>query len=96
MLSKVFAVYDSAVKVYDRPFICQTEAEAIRGFMDACSDPKTMLHRHPEDYTLFLLGEYDDSLGVIRNLQAPEPLGSAQKFHPGAKKVEPKQVQLAQ
>jgi len=89
MVSLVFAVYDAAVKSYAQPFLMTTEGQALRGFMDACEDQKTNLAKHPEDYTLFKLGSYDDATGKYTNLHTPESLGGAIKF----KKVELKAAQ---
>jgi len=77
---KVFAVYDQAVKQYLRPFQMNTLAEATRGWIDVVNDPKTDFHKHPADYTLFHIAEYDESTGMFRNLDCPEVVGSALKF----------------
>jgi len=77
---KVFAVYDSAVKQYLRPFNMTTTAEAVRGWIDVVNKPDTDFHKHPADYTLFQIAEYDESTGRFMNLEAPEVLGTALKY----------------
>jgi len=79
-MMKVFAVYDSAVKAFCRPFNMLTTGEAIRGWSDVVNDEKTEFFRHPDDYCLFQIAEYDETLGRYTNLSAPESLGSALKF----------------
>jgi len=77
---KVFAVYDGAVKQYCRPFHLISVAEALRGWMDVVNDPKTDFYKHPADYTLFHVAEYDESTGQFTNLHTPEALGTALRF----------------
>lgn len=61
----MFAVYDSAAQVYMQPFFCRSRLEAIRSFSDAVGKADTPFCAHPADYTLFAVGEYDDSTGAV-------------------------------
>lgn len=80
MITKVLAVFDNKVGTFAQPFFSQTLSSAKRAFADACSDPSTMLSKHPEDYTLFLLGDFNDETGFLDPLSAPENLGLAASF----------------
>ena len=60
MLHKIFSVFDSKAELYLTPFFMKTKGEAVRGFEDVANDKNSAIGRHPEDYTLFELGEYDD------------------------------------
>jgi len=77
MKLKVFAVYDSAVGAYLQPFFMQSKGQAIRAWQDTINDPKTQFNAHPSDFTLFELGEYDDSNGTFENLHTKLSLGTA-------------------
>ncbi|QCQ85000.1 nonstructural protein [Blackfly microvirus SF02] len=69
------AVFDSKVGAYTPPFACKTKGEAIRSFSDACLDEKGTFIKHPSDFRLFYLGEYDDNSGMLHPvLPSPEPL----------------------
>lgn len=72
----VFTVYDSAVGAHLQPFFSRSMGEAIRSFQDACNDPKTQFNSHAMDYTLFLLGSFDDAGGVFDS-SPPERVASA-------------------
>lgn len=72
----VYTVFDSAVGAYLQPFFSRSNGEAVRSFQDACNDPKTQFHTHSMDYTLFLLGSYDDAGGVF-DTNPPERIASA-------------------
>lgn len=68
MIVKIFAVFDSKAAFFGRPFSEQMEASAIRGFRDAVNDgsnPANLWHNHPEDFSLFMIGEFDDSTGEL-------------------------------
>lgn len=69
-------VYDMKTEAYLRPFFAMTTGEAIRTFTDSIADPQSMFNRHPADFTLFKIGVYDDSLGVLTSCP-PENLGNA-------------------
>lgn len=80
MKMNVFAVYDGKASFFGRPFFEQTDASAIRVFADAVNDgnPNNMWNRHPEDYSLWRVGSFDDALGKLEACM-PESLvtGSA-------------------
>jgi hypothetical protein len=61
----IYSVYDSKAEAYLPPFFLPTKAAALRAFGDAALDPKHQFAAHPEDYTLFELGTYDETTGVI-------------------------------
>jgi len=65
MVHKIYSVYDSKAETYTPPFFQHREAMAIRTFTDCCNDKGHTFGMHPEDYTLFELGEYDDNNGSI-------------------------------
>jgi len=80
MLMKVVSVYDSKAEVYARPAFVATENAALRSWVDTVNDSSTPMNKHPDDYTLFVLGEYDDVKGVFLNEKTPKSLGLAREF----------------
>lgn len=77
---KAFAVYDTQVGAFLAPFFLQTAGQAVRSFMDASKDPNMEFSKHPGDYTLFELAEYDEETGKFTNLPTPHSLGTALQF----------------
>lgn len=61
----MYSIFDSASGVYDRPFCALTDAAAIRSFADIAVDESTPIGRHPEDFSLFRVGLFDDNKGAI-------------------------------
>ena len=80
MILKVFSVFDSKAEAYMQPFFMATRGQAIRAFSDTCSDKSTQFSRHPGDFTLFEIGSYDDSTGVMSSYEAKISLGVATEF----------------
>ena len=63
----ICSVYDKAVDAYMRPFFCKTEGEAVRMFEDICLDDTQPLGKHPEDYSLYRIGVFDDHSAVLES-----------------------------
>lgn len=77
MKSKVYTVYDSKTEAYLKPFFMRTKGEAIRAFQDTVNDESSQFWKHPEDYTLFEIGEYDELSARMMPNEALIPLGTA-------------------
>nr|QJB20621.1 MAG: nonstructural protein [Microvirus sp.] len=75
--SKIFSVFDSKAAAYLPPTFMQSRGVAIRSFGAAASDDKHEFCRFASDFTLFELGEFDDSNGSFTLHSAPIPLGTA-------------------
>lgn len=65
MITKIFSVRDNAVEAYMQPFFAATTASALRSLKEAVNDPKHEFHKHAADYTLWDLGEFDDTSGML-------------------------------
>ena len=66
MRINVYAVFDRASGVYDRPWCARSDDEAMRSFGDIARDPKHPIGKHPEDFTLFRIGTYSDDKGELK------------------------------
>jgi hypothetical protein len=80
MTQKVYTVYDSKAEAYLRPFFVSTKGLALRSMVDAVNDPQHPFNKYPEDYTLFEIGEWDDSNGTIKMHKAHESIGVAIEY----------------
>lgn len=61
MILKMYTFHDSKAECYGRPWFAPADGAAIRMFQDLLSDQETDFSKHPSDYTLFAIGEFDDS-----------------------------------
>ena len=81
MIHHIFTVFDSKAAAYLTPFYAQTKGVAIRQFSDAINgDPTHNFARHPEDFTLFELGTYDDNTATFLTHETPQSIGVAVEF----------------
>jgi len=68
---QIFAVFDKKAIAYSHPTFFAQKGQAIRTFEDAVNDAQTIFCKHPEDFALFHIGEWDDKTGVITPLPNP-------------------------
>lgn len=85
MIMKVYSIYDSKIEAYTQPFFMQTKGQAIRALTDNLTDEKSQYAKHPEDFTLFELAEYDDVQGKFIPHASPKSVGVLVEFAPPAK-----------
>lgn len=71
MKYNVFTVFDSKAKLHLTPFFLRSIAEAVRAFGDLANDKEHAFGKHPEDYLLVNIGEYDETGGVLVPLKEP-------------------------
>lgn len=76
MRLEVFCIYDAATGAFMQPFFARSKGEALRSFTELANDPKTSVHKYPSDYTMFLLGSWDDGGGIF-DTAPPERVISA-------------------
>jgi len=63
MKLNIYSIFDTASGLYSRPFFTQSDAEAMRSFSDIAEDAEHPIGKHPEDYSLFRIGVFDDTNG---------------------------------
>lgn len=78
MKYQIFTVKDLAVGAFGRPMFMQSSGQALRSFSDEvnrAADDNQMF-KHPEDFSLFHLGSWDEETGVFDSIE-PEFLTAA-------------------
>lgn len=66
MKIKLYSVFDSKLAAFDVPRSGMNDASVIRTFADAVNDERNVMwFKHPEDYSLFFVGTFDDELGQL-------------------------------
>jgi len=74
MIYEAFSIFDSKGLMYSPPFYDVTKGLAIRRFSETATDRNTSIGLHPEDFTLFHIGAFDDQNGFMAPLKTPEAL----------------------
>lgn len=77
---KMYAVYDSKVQSFDRPFFMRSRGEALRSWQQISNDTQSGVCSHPEDYSLFELGTWDTDQARLTHHVTPLCLGRAVEF----------------
>jgi len=69
---KIFTIVDAVSEKAGNIFTTETIGEAERQFHDALknSQPGSLFNTHPEDFSLILLGEFDEKTYEIVNTDA--------------------------
>lgn len=80
MILRMFAIRDVKALAFMVPFFMPQEGMAIRAFQDMVNDKEHMCSRHPEDFALVLLGEFDDNNGAVVPLDAPKVISQAHQL----------------
>jgi len=80
MMLKIYSIRDSKAGVYNPPFFLLTHGEAERSFKELTRDANSMVHKYPEDYDLYFLGEYDKLSGAIMTMDTPQHIAKALSF----------------
>lgn len=71
MKIQAYAVYDEKAEAFLPPFFVAAPGQAIRLFTDGCQDRESPFGKHPTDYKLYRIGEFDDSDGSLQGLAVP-------------------------
>lgn len=91
MIVKVFSLYDSKAKMFGPPFFMQTRGMAVRALSDLVKDSQSMVCRHPDDFVMYQIGEFNDQDAVFKNQNPHELVSMASDF----KKETPVQLPLS-
>lgn len=80
MILKVFSVRDMKAEAFLQPFFSNSIGSALRAFGDAANDVSCPFNKHPSDYVLYEIGEYDDSDGSLEAISPVKYLGTGSDF----------------
>lgn len=72
MKTELYVIYDSKAQIYNKPFHQVNRDTAIRAAHSLATDPQGEVSRHPEDYALFQIGNYEDTTAQIDLFAQPE------------------------
>lgn len=89
MIQKMFTIYDEKAQAYLPPFFLHADGMAMRTFADCVNSNDHQFGKHPQDYTLFTIGEFDDALGGLVVFDHRKMLGNGVEF------IKAPQIELA-
>ena len=80
MISNIYCVYDEKAGAYLQPWFLPTDGMALRAFADCVNDGDHNFGRHPHDYSLFRVGEFDDATARIVSPEILKSMGNGVEF----------------
>ena len=87
-MEKIVTVLDSKAEAYLKPLFFKSKGEAIRMFENEVNgNHDTMLSKHPEDFTLYEIGEWDERSGKLTILEAKIAIGNGMDFKKNGTKL---------
>lgn len=75
----LYAVKDKKANIYDGYAILDNDAQAVRGFAQAC-EQNDVFKKWPEDFEFYRLAEIHTEMGAILKEEKPQFLASALSF----------------
>ncbi len=67
MKTNIYSIYDTASGIYQKIIQARADGEVMREFQNMCDDESHPVGQHPEDYSIFRLGQFNDQDGFITN-----------------------------
>jgi len=87
MKLNIYTIFDQASASYMRPFFTTADQQALRSFKDIATDADHEIGKHPEDYSLWRIGVYDDNTAKITP-EDKECLGTALEMVANSRNVD--------
>lgn len=85
---KIFCIYDKKASSHMQPFYFHNKAEALRALADNLQDKNSLIAKHPADFSIWQIGEFNEQTGVITAFAKAEFLeectNCVQKENPNA------------
>lgn len=67
MIVQIYAIHDRVGGFFSNPFFTTAAGLARRIAMEVANDPNTQIGRHPHDFALYCLGEFDNNTGAFQH-----------------------------
>lgn len=80
MIQFIYSIHDNKANAYLPPFYLHNKNMAIRSFSDCVNEQDHPFNKHPEDYSLWELGEFHDDTGEIIYHTPHKALGTGMDF----------------
>ncbi len=67
MKVQCYAIFDACSGIYEKPFFSTTDGLVKREFQDVAGAAEHPISKHPEHYSLWRLGTFDNVNGLMTN-----------------------------
>lgn len=76
---KVFSAHDLKLNIYMAPMVAVHTGQMLRQWQDLVNDKSTIMGRHPMDFRLVQVAEFDDATGTFESKE-PFPVASPGEY----------------
>lgn len=81
MKKYVYAIRDNKLGSFGIPVLIENDAVAIRQFGDIITNGgDSVMTKHPSDFTIYRLGEFDSNTGKFENVDCPVALATGSDY----------------
>ena len=80
MILNAYTIFDIKSSTYASPIFAVNDDVFKRLIIDSLVLPDSTLYRHPEDFTVYCIGIYDDNRGLLSGLERRHVLDIATLF----------------
>ena len=74
MKLQVYSVYDHKTEVFHAPNYFHNDGHALRELSMVLGKPNTAFTQYPEDFSIYQVGTFEDSKGLLQPLRSGEGL----------------------
>lgn len=74
---KMYSPFDSKLQMWMQPMFFLHAGQAERQWRELANDPSTIVAKHPVDFILYQVGEFDDETGAVSPVHPPVQLMTA-------------------
>jgi len=65
MKVQLYAIFDTCSGIYEKPFFHNADDAVKREFQDVVNEKDHAINKHPEHYSLWRLGNFDNNTGKV-------------------------------
>ncbi len=67
MKAQIYAIFDTCSGIYEKPFVHTADDAVRREFQDVVNTADHPINRHPEHYSVWRLGNFDNLTGDVKD-----------------------------
>lgn len=76
-MMQIYAIKDKATEAFHNPFFVRARGIAMRMFMDETKNEQSQINKHPDDFELHYIGDFNDETGQIQQTNGTELIAKA-------------------
>jgi len=69
---QIFTVYDKKMETYKNLMEFKNQAVMARDLAEIANNPESTLFKHPTDYEVYKVGEFNQQNGILTTKEKPE------------------------